>query len=81
MAADTIVRAGGMYSRDRLEPYGAHLTKRFGQSKLTRAAARLIPGGWSMAMARRMLDSPWLVRHLVIDRWFLHGQQPALIQA
>ena len=80
MAAQTILRAGGAYGRDRLEPYNAHLTKRFGESKLTRMATRLIPGGWSTAIARRMLDSPWLVRHLVIDRWFLHAQQPALIQ-
>lgn len=81
MAAETILRAGGVYNRDRLEPYGAHLTKRFGESKLTRLATRLMPAGWSMAIARRMLDNPWLVRHLVIDRWFLHGQQPALIQS
>jgi len=80
MAAETILRAGGAYSRDRLEPYSAHLTKRFGESKLTRMATRWIPNGWSMALARRMLDSPWFVRHLVIDRWFLHTQQPALIQ-
>ena len=80
IAAHTIFRAGGAYSRDRLAPYETGLTKRFGESKLTRVATRLIPSGWSVALARRMLDSPWFVRHLVIDRWFLHAQQPALIQ-
>jgi flavin-dependent dehydrogenase len=81
MAARTILGAEGAYSRERLEPYEADLTKRFGESKLARMMTHVIPGGLSMAIARRMLGSPWLVRHLVIDRWFLHAQQPALIQS
>ncbi len=80
MAARTILRAAGTYSRDRLEPYDADLRKRFGESKLTRMITGFLPRGLSMTIARRMLDNPWLVRHLVLDRWFLHAQQPALIR-
>lgn len=79
MAADAILRAAGAYSRDRFEPYAADLTKRFGESKLAGMVTDMIPARWSMAIARRMLDSPWFVRHLVINRWFLHARQPALL--
>jgi flavin-dependent dehydrogenase len=78
MAAATIVRAAGTYTRDRLEPYAADLEKRFGSSRLSRLLSDLVPRGVSMAIARRLLEKPWFVRHLVIDRWFLHAQQPAL---
>ena len=80
LAAATIVRAAGTYTRHRLEPYGAALEKQFGSSRLSRLLSEAIPGGVSMAIARRLLNSPWFVRHLVIDRWFLHAQQPALLQ-
>jgi hypothetical protein len=29
-------------------------------------------------MARRLLAAPAFVRHVVLDRWFLHRHQPAL---
>lgn len=80
MAAATIVRAAGTYTRDRLQPYTADLENRFGSSRLSRLLSEFIPQGVSIGIARRMLESPWFVRHLVIDRWFLHAQQPALAQ-
>lgn len=80
MAASTIVRAAGTYTRHRLEPYAAALSERFGSSQVSRLLSDVIPHGVSMAIARRLLNSPWFVRHLVIDRWFLHAQQPALVQ-
>jgi len=78
MAAATIVRAAGSYTRTRLEPYSADLERRFGSSRLSRLLSDAIPRGVSMTLARKLLASPWFVRHLVIDRWFLHAQQPAL---
>jgi flavin-dependent dehydrogenase len=80
IAASTIVRAAGTYTRHRLEPYAAALSERFGSSQVSRLLSDVIPHGVSMAIARRLLNSPWFVRHLVIDRWFLHAQQPALVQ-
>ena len=79
MAAATILRAEGTYTRNRLEPYTANLEKRFGSSRLSRLLSEVIPHDVSMAIARRLLARPWFVRHLVIDRWFLHAQQPALV--
>jgi hypothetical protein len=77
MAAATIVRAQGNYTRSRLETYTAGLDSRFGSSHLSRLLSEVIPNGLSMTVARKLLNSPWFVRHLVIDRWFLHAQQPA----
>ena len=81
MAAATIVRAQGNYTRSRLETYTAGLDRRFGSSHLSRLLSEVIPNGLSMTVARKLLNSPWFVRHLVIDRWFLHAQQPALLQS
>jgi hypothetical protein len=80
MAAAAITQAAGTYTRNRLEPYTAGLEKRFGSSRLSRLLSDAMPRGVSMTIARKLLESPWFVRHLVIDRWFLHAQQPALAQ-
>ena len=80
MAAATILQAAGTYARNRLEPYTAELEQRFGSSRLSRLLSDTIPHALAMAIARKLLERPWFVRHLVIDRWFLHAQQPALAQ-
>jgi menaquinone-9 beta-reductase len=80
MAAAAIRRAAGSYTRASLESYTADLSKRFGSSLVSRLAAKSVPAGVSIALARRFLDHPWFVRHFVLDRWFLHAQQPALLQ-
>ncbi len=33
---------------------------------------------WRQRAARWLLSTRWFSRHVVIDRWFLHGQQPPL---
>jgi flavin-dependent dehydrogenase len=78
MAASTIVAAQGRYTRDRLEGYERDLSKRFGESRIAGLLARVVPGGIAVAAARRLLASPRFVRHMVLDRWFLHARQPAL---
>lgn len=78
MAASTILAAGGHYTRDRLEPYAKHLQSRFGVRSLERVLSHAVPAGVSTALARLLLASPWFVRHVVINRWFLHAQEPAL---
>ena len=78
IAASTIVEANGRYTRDRLEPYERHLRNRFGVPWLADLLSRAVPAGAAAATARRLLDSPWFVRHVVLDRWFLHAHEPAL---
>jgi len=78
MAASTIIAADGRYGRERLEGYQHSLTTRFVASKSAGPIARLIPGGVSAAAARWLLRRPAFVRHMVLNRWFLHAHQPAL---
>ena len=81
MAASTITAARGNYARDRLQGYEHELANRFGVSKAAGLLSRLLPSELSAAAARRLLASPLFVRHMVLDRWFLHAQQPALMSA
>jgi flavin-dependent dehydrogenase len=78
LAAATIIEADGRYSRSRLQPYEARLQARFGPGPLSRAVARILPAGFGTATARRLLEMPAFVRHVVLDRWFLHAREPAL---
>ena len=78
LAASTILNANGSYTSDQLESYETQLHKRFGVSPLARLLSRAVPAGAAAALAQRLLDQPWFVRHMVLDRWFLHAQEPAL---
>jgi geranylgeranyl reductase family protein len=80
IAAETIVATKGRYTRDRLEPYEARLRARFGDQPLilTRLIARTIPSSLTSSLAARLFDSPAFVRHVLLDRWFLHANDPAL---
>jgi flavin-dependent dehydrogenase len=81
MAAAAIVEARGRYSRERLEPYAAALQARFGDgslSRVSRVLSQMVPEDVGAALGRRLLAAPAFVRHVVLDRWFLHRHQPAL---
>ncbi|RII25751.1 MAG: NAD(P)/FAD-dependent oxidoreductase [Geobacter sp.] len=76
LAADTIVEAGGDYRRDKLELYASRLAARFGgggdmpSSPLVSGIARFC--------GARLLSGSWFVRHIVLDRWFLHADRKGL---
>ena len=78
LAAETIVAANGDYTRSRLEPYEARLRSRFGTGTVSTALSGVVPASVGAALARRLLATPAFVRHVVLDRWFLHRHQPAL---
>jgi geranylgeranyl reductase family protein len=78
MAASTIVEANGCYSRDRLEPYLTRLQQRFGEGGLSRLLSRLVPKSIPAALGPRLIHNSWFVRRVVLNRWFLHAQEPAL---
>ncbi len=75
MAADVILSAGGDYRRERLSRYQALLAGRFGQGG--RPAA--LPQTLRRILGRRLMESSWFSRHVVLDRWFLNIRQPDLI--
>lgn len=79
-AAETIVAAHGDYSMANLRPYVSKLTDRFGE----RLDGALPPETSGLiqrikeSVAHWLLRRGWFARHVVIDRWFLHRQQPTL---
>ncbi|HJX16769.1 MAG TPA: NAD(P)/FAD-dependent oxidoreductase [Acidiferrobacterales bacterium] len=88
LAADAILAAHGnpavspsnRYQRAQLEPYVAQLTARFGerlQGETPAAPGRFVQR-FKETLAHWLLRRGWFARHVVIDRWFLHRQQPPL---
>jgi flavin-dependent dehydrogenase len=78
LAAATVLEAQGSYSAERLRPYAERLAARFGAGSLSTAMSKAVPEGFGAALGRRLLSAPAFVRHVVLDRWFLHRHQPAL---
>jgi flavin-dependent dehydrogenase len=78
LAAATIVEARGQYTRDRLEPYRERFQARFGTGRLSAAFSRILPAGFGTVVARRLLETPAFVEHVVLNRWFLRAHEPAL---
>lgn len=80
LAAKVIAGAAGQYTREKLEPYRAALAGRFGDSGRdwsTSVGARL-PESWIRSLGRVLLMNGWFSRHVILDRWFLHRNAPAL---
>ena len=80
LAAKAIAGAAGQYTREKLEPYRAALAGRFGDSGRdwsTSVGARL-PESWVRSLGRVLLMNGWFSRHVILDRWFLHRNTPAL---
>lgn len=80
LAAKAILQAGGSYTRENLQAYRDLLVARFGDAQKNWASEigqRLSPGMIRL-LARPLLSSSWFARHVILDRWFLHRDQPAL---
>jgi flavin-dependent dehydrogenase len=75
LAASTILEARGRYGPDTLAAYERRLRRRFPPE---RSLARLVPPGFRGALALQLLKIPAFVRHVVLDRWFLHAHDRAL---
>jgi flavin-dependent dehydrogenase len=79
MAADVIVEAEGDYDASRLARYEERLAERFGSRQPGTTATDLLPSWAKRALAHRLLATEWFARRVVMDRWFLHRDQPALL--
>ena len=77
LAAATILQAGGRYSRDALKPYTARLESRLG-SRSAGDWSSWLPASVRSRLAGIALSSRWFVRHVLLDRWFLHALDPPL---
>jgi geranylgeranyl reductase family protein len=79
MAAAAIVEAAGDYRQDRLEPYASRLTARFGRRAPAEASGAWLPHAIRQRVAAQLLATRWFVRHVVVDRWFLHARQEPVL--
>ena len=80
LAARAMIAAGSEYTRERLESYRGMLAARFGESRVdwpTRIGRKL-PAQVMQSIAGALLGTRWFSRKVVIDRWFLHADEPAL---
>ena len=80
LAAKSIVEAAGKYNAESLESYRHRLAERFGSKEewSTRIGRKLPPRVMS-SLGRVLLATPWFARHVVVENWFLHANEPALI--
>lgn len=78
IAAETIVMVATDYGREALHAYEARLQARLGRPH-TQSLLSHLPAAWLQAIAGRLLASRWFSRNVVMDRWFLHRRDPALV--
>lgn len=74
MAAKVILSAAGDYRRNKLLRYTSLLSARFGKGSPT---PDMLPQSVKHFVSRRLMESRWFSRHVLLDRWFLNARQPA----
>lgn len=77
MAAATALAVNRDYSRARLMSYEASLRSRFGE-RGGAPALSFLPATLRLSLARALMQTQWFARNVILDRWFLHAQEPAL---
>jgi flavin-dependent dehydrogenase len=78
IAASTIIQAHNRYSRSQLRPYEDRLRERFGVGRRSSFVSQALPRALGRMLGPWLLRTPYFVRHVLIDRWFLHAHEPAL---
>jgi menaquinone-9 beta-reductase len=80
IAADVVLQADGKYGATNLGHYAMRLRERFGNPRgdLATELGRRMPVRLLSAISRQLLARPWFSRRVVLDRWFLHLDVPAL---
>jgi geranylgeranyl reductase family protein len=77
MAAANVLTVNRDYRREQLSHYEAALRARFGD-RGEAPALSMLPAKLRLSLARALMQTQWFARNVVIDRWFLHAQLPAL---
>lgn len=76
IAAAAVVEAGEDYRRQTLQAYPNRLRVRFGPGAAPDGG--VVSGFLRDTLAATLLGSRWFTRRVVLDRWFLHADQPGL---
>lgn len=77
LAASTAISANRDYSRTRLASYETSLLTRFG-ARGGAPALSFLPASLRLSLARTLMQTQWFARNVILDRWFLRAQEPAL---
>jgi menaquinone-9 beta-reductase len=77
MAADAILAADGRYEREQLQPYADRAIERFGRPR-DRSVSEWLPPAWLRLVAGGLMATRWFTRNVLIRRWFLHAELPAM---
>jgi geranylgeranyl reductase family protein len=72
LAAETILEAHRDFGPGRLDGYIRRLRGRLGPPGSARGLSQAVPGRLAGFIGRHLLGSRWFVRHIVLERWFLH---------
>jgi flavin-dependent dehydrogenase len=79
IAASTIIEAHGRCTRARLSRYEDRLHERFGIRRgRSRFGSPVLPSRLGRIVGPWLLRTPWFVRHVLLNRWFLRAHEPAL---
>jgi geranylgeranyl reductase family protein len=78
LAAEVIRDCHGDFSQSKLRPYYEHLVTRFGERQPKAGLLERLPLGFKQLLAGQLMQTHWFMRHIVMDRWFLHSQQAPL---
>lgn len=74
-AANVIYSTAGDYRRSRLLQYPALLARRFSRDS---SAPGILPQSVRSYVGRKLMESRWFSRHVLLDRWFLDFHRSAL---
>ena len=61
-----------------LEAYARAVRARFGPDEARPGLEDRLPAAWRRRLAGRLFAWPWFAREVVVKRWFLHAELPAL---
>jgi flavin-dependent dehydrogenase len=78
LAAQVAIEARGKYRREHLQRYEHAMQRRFGDRPGQRDDASVLPAGLRASIARSLMRNHWFAKHVLLSRWFLHANQPAL---
>ena len=83
LLARPVRRAGRPDAPQALEAYAEAVEARLGLRRPRRrpGLTDLLPAGATRWLAGRLLGSAWFARHVVVERWFVHAELPALGEA
>ncbi|HEX4545081.1 MAG TPA: NAD(P)/FAD-dependent oxidoreductase [Candidatus Acidoferrum sp.] len=80
IAAQAILSVSGSKDPRLFETYRSLLAERFGKSQREWAfhVGRLLPTWLVSFLAQFLVASQWFSRHIILERWFLHANEPGL---